>query len=184
MPNSQNYQLSEEGARKVTQNLPEEAKFKPLHGLYTYMATNVYPTQHCPIHSRGLCPRCQPEDKFCRAVDELKGDVIDELSQIEYLQGIHNRILVHEFAQDVCYLFIIDRWVSYVSTLHSYGDGEIDLQPVLKRRWTIAESMRRMAESLSITPKQMIDLGLSARQFKDYAVRAQELKQRGGRNAD
>jgi hypothetical protein len=74
--------------------------------------------------------------------------------------------------------------VSYVSTLHSYGDGEIDLQPVLKRRWTIAESMRRMAESLSITPKQMIDLGLSARQFKDYAVRAQELKQRGGRNAD
>jgi len=179
MPNTHNYELSEEGRQKVTQNLPEETRFKPLHGLYTYMKTNVYPTQYCPIHNRGLCLRCKPEDKFCKAVDEIKEEVIEELSQIEYLQGIHNKILIHEFAQDVAYLFIIDRWISYVSPLHNHKQLEIDFQPVLKRRWTIAESMRRMAETLSITPKQMIEFGLSVKQFKDYAVRAQELRQKG-----
>jgi hypothetical protein len=94
---------------------------------------------------------------------------------LEYLKGMPGQILVHEFAQDVAYLFIIDRWISHASALRDNGQ-EVDLQAVLKRRWTIAESMRRLAESLSITPKQMIELGLSVEQFRDYAKRAQELK--------
>ena len=173
---SKSYNLSPEGRDRVSSNLPVDGQFQPSHGLYSYMRTNIYPTKNCPIHKAGLCSHCSENDPYCKAVEEIKNQVIEDLSNIDYLQGIHNHIMIHEFAQDVAYLFIIDRWISHASVLHDSGK-EIDLQPVLKRRWTISESMRRLAESLSITPKQMIEFGLSVKQFKDYAVRAQELKE-------
>ena len=171
----QKYELSEQGRDKVINNLPAENRFQPVHGLYTYQRLNIYPTENCPIHKLGLCPECDQNSTHCLAVENIKLQVIDNLSQLEYLKGMPGQILIHEFAQDVAYLFIIDRWVSHASALRDNGQ-EVDLQAVLKRRWTIAESMRRLAESLSITPKQMIELGLSVEQFRDYAKRAQELK--------
>ena len=174
------YVLSEQGLDMVKKNLPVEAQFKPLHGLYTYQRLNIYPTDNCPIHRAGLCPECDKDSAYCLAVDNIKSQVMDNLSQLDYLKNMPGQILAHEFAQNVAYLFIIDRWVSYASALRDNGQ-EVDLQAVLKRRWTIAESMRRLAESLSITPKQMIELGLSVEQFRDYAKRAQELKNKDGK---
>lgn len=175
MPNRRNYNLTEAGKDKVTENLPVENRFKTVHGLYAYMKTNIYPTKNCPVHQAGLCPACTEDDQYCKAVDEIKREITENLSRLDYLKGITGQILIHEFAQDVAYLFIIDRWTSYASVVKTTGK-DIDLQAVHKRRWTIAESMRRLAESMSITPKQMIELGLQVEQFKDYAKRAQELK--------
>lgn len=169
------YNISEQGMEKVKENLPEKNQFKPSHGFYTYKRLNLYPTASCPIHQAGLCEECDEDSTHCLAVENIKLQVMENLSQLEYLKGMPGQILVHEFAQDVAYLFIIDRWISHASALRDNGH-EVDLQAVLKRRWTIAESMRRLAESLSITPKQMIELGLSVEQFRDYAKRAQELK--------
>ena len=136
---------------------PQEAAIT--HGVTRWQSRCLAPPcKKCLEKSR--CPDYE-EGATCRAAEKYKGEVVSKLMALPQIEA-EDAPLIHEFAQLVVGLQIVDHWIANVGPFTTDKQGHQDLQPVFSRRLAISNSMARLADRLGLTPlarKSLSDSG-------------------------
>jgi len=151
-----------------TKNLQEHHHVDYKHGLNEYKTKHILSASKCPLLQAGLTeacckPDCKPND-VCKAVQDLELGLIEQVMALPHIQPV-DKVLVDSYARNTAYLFIIDRYIMAKGIVDK--DGKVE--PVLKLRWTINNTVRREAETLGITPLARAKLNLDTARTVDIA---------------
>lgn len=143
--------------RGTPENLlpPEIAPLK--HGGYRWLHRGLAP----------LCSACVLKDHCddysaaggatCPLIEEAHEQLVSQLVALEHIDPVTDLPLVDEYVRSLLFLRLIDLWASQaglfvVSKQPKTGQQLVDVQPVVRVRYTVAAHAKRLAETLMLTP--------------------------------
>lgn len=150
-----------------TKNLQQNHYVDYRHGLNEYKTKHILTASKCPLRLAGLDDCCDSKDPkaTCQAVQDLEQGIIEQTMSLSHIQPT-DKVLVGSYARNMAYMFIIDRYILAKGMVTA--DGQVE--PVLKLRWTINNTVRREAETLGLTPLARAKLNLDTARTVDIAT--------------
>jgi hypothetical protein len=153
--------------KKVKLNKSLKSLVKISHGGWSYLRTAIVPPcKVCLFGKEGQCPRYDPNANDCKVILKMQDKLIKKIMSLPHIQDT-DIICISEMVKDWGFLHIIDKWLSVKSPFKEKFDG-LEVQEILKIRWTIANSMHRLTESLGLTPSSRAKLKLDSESGGDF----------------
>ncbi|HOW60179.1 MAG: hypothetical protein WA064_03560 [Candidatus Moraniibacteriota bacterium] len=162
---------TEEGIKKVTQNLKRESVLKS--GGFAFLKSGLAPNCQSCIFSHE-CEHYAPEAKFCRAVLEFESQLEDQIMALPQIQEI-DRILVKRLVRNYGFLYITDKWLAKASPF-LLENKQFDFQPILKTRTVYERLIIHFCSALGLTPEARSRIGLNVAQTYSLAKELSELE--------
>lgn len=100
------------------------------------------------------CPTYDPQDadRQCPEALEAEAAIFTEIMGLEHIRP-EDAPLAAEHARSIVFLNIIDAWISAVGPfIADARKGTLDVQPVLKSRWSVANAVQRSGDRLGLNP--------------------------------
>lgn len=162
---------TEEGIRKVTQNLKRESVLKS--GGFAFLKSGLAPgCQSCILSDE--CEYYSPEAKICRSVMVFESQLEEQIMCLPQIQEI-DRILVKRLCRNYGFLYITDKWLAKASPF-LLEDYKFDFQPILKTRAVYERLIIHFCSALGLTPDARSRIGLNVAQTYSLAKELSELE--------
>lgn len=162
---------TEEGIRKVTQNLKRESVLKS--GGFAFLKSGLAPNcQSCIFANE--CEYYSPEAKICRSVVKFEAELEDQIMDLPQIQEI-DRILVKRLCRNYAFLYITDKWLAKASPF-LLDKNQFDFQPILKTRAVYERLIIHLCNALGLTPDARSRIGLNVAQTFSLAKELSELE--------
>ena len=162
---------TEEGIRKVTQNLKRESVLKS--GGFAFLKSGLAPNCSSCIFSQE-CEYYSPEAKICRSVLKFESELEDQIMALPQMQEI-DRILVKRLCRNYAFLYITDKWLAKASPF-LLENNQFDFQPILKTRAVYERLIIHFCNALGLTPDARSRIGLNVAQTFSLAKELSELE--------
>ncbi|MDO9231660.1 MAG: hypothetical protein Q7U36_04265 [bacterium] len=162
---------TEEGIKKVTQNLNRESVLKS--GGFAFLKSGLAPGCQSCIFSQE-CEYYSPEAKICRSVLKFENELEEQIMVLPQIQEI-DRILVKRLCRNYAFLYITDKWLSKTSPF-LLDNNQFDFQPILKTRAVYERLVIHFCSALGLTPDARSRIGLNVAQTYSLAKELSELE--------
>jgi phage terminase small subunit len=140
---------------------------KITHGGFSYLRIGIVPPcKVCLFGLSGQCPKYKPEANDCKLILKLQDKKIKKIMSMPHIRPT-DIMLVEEMIKDWGFLQIVDKWLSVIGPFQDKA-GEVNPQAILKLRWTAANAMHRLADSLGLSPASRVSLKLEVDTEKDF----------------
>ena len=153
--------------KKVKLNKNLKSLVKISHGGWSYLRTAIVPPcKVCLFGKEGQCPKYDPNANDCEVILRMQDKRVKKIMSLPHIQP-EDIFCVEEMIKDWGFLLIIDKWLSVKSPFKEKFEG-FEPQEILKIRWTIANSMHRLADSLGLNPASRARLKLAGESGGDF----------------
>ncbi len=126
------------------------------HGGYRYLLGGLLPVcTTCLLKDH--CPAFDPKARRCGMFEPIQAERMAGILALPHIRA-EDVPLVTSYVRNTVFLEIIDFFISRVGPFTKAPDLEV--QPVLKTRWTVDNTASRQAEALGLTPASRKALGL------------------------
>ncbi len=129
------------------------------HGGYRYLLGGLLPVCTNCLLSKD-CPEFDPKGRRCNLFGKIQAERMAGILALPQIRE-EDVPLVTSYVRNTVFLEIIDFFLSRVGPLKLGKD--LDVQPVLRIRWTVDNAAGRQAETLGLTPASRKALGLLKR---------------------
>ncbi len=126
------------------------------HGGYRYLLGGLLPTcTSCIL--KDVCPMFDPQARRCGMFEPIQAERMAGILALPHIRA-EDVPLVTSYVRNTVFLEIIDFFISRVGPFTKAPDLEV--QPVLKTRWTVDNTASRQGEALGLSPASRKALGL------------------------
>ena len=126
--------------------------------------------KHCVLKDK--CPEYSAEEgAVCAPARAAQERLLGQLLSLEQIDPVQDLPLVLEYVKSAIFLQIVDKYVTEAGIfLPGAEEGYLEWQPVLKTRWTCANSMAKISDKLGLNPVARARLKLEGRLSKKVAA--------------